>query len=142
MGSKLPVESLPASSYDVVVFSLLLSYMPTSPLRFLACIQAHRALKRDGLLVMINTRTQGGRQSNWEQLWIDAVESIGFQRVHRDLLQNLVGMSFRKVEGAKAVEQREPHECSGLACEVCDSSWASALMKSVFASQMSVASDF
>ena len=114
--------------FDAIIFSLLLSYMPTAPMRYLACIQAHRALKADGLLVMVNTRTQGSRQSNWEAKWVEAIEAIGFQRVHKDILHNLVGMSFRRV-GDTGRSEKEDEE------------WARALLTGPYANSLAVSAD-
>jgi 25S rRNA (adenine2142-N1)-methyltransferase len=47
------VEALPAQAFDVVIFSLLLSYMPSPRQRFACCAKARQVLKTNGLLLII-----------------------------------------------------------------------------------------
>ena len=90
-------------SQHVVIFSLLLSYLPTPKLRQQCVLNAHRVLRCNGLLIVISTRTQNRRRSrddddggNWIKQWCDGIESIGFHRTHQDVGAHLVGLSFRK----------------------------------------------
>ncbi|CAG9574328.1 conserved hypothetical protein [Leishmania major strain Friedlin] len=92
-------------SYDAVFFCLLLSYIPTPRLRFLACIHAFLALKEGGLLVIVSTRTQGPRRRNWMSEWTACLASIGFQRVQQSIQEKLVGMSFAKVSPSAEVRR-------------------------------------
>jgi hypothetical protein len=90
------VLGINAMSFDVISFSLVLSYMPTPQMRFEACRKAHAVLRDLGLLVVISTRTQGPRQASWVNDWITAIESIGFVRVHKHIRCRLIGMTFQK----------------------------------------------
>lgn len=92
--------------FDAVIFSLVLSYMPSSKMRFLACIQAHRVLKKDGLLIIVSTRTQGSRHAPWINDWEVAIETIGFQRVHKDIREKLIGLTFRKTTSLVLSDER------------------------------------
>ncbi|KAG5478938.1 hypothetical protein CUR178_05519 [Leishmania enriettii] len=92
-------------SFDAVFFCLLLSYIPTPRLRFLACIHAFLALKEGGLLVVVSTRTQGPRRRNWMSEWMACLVSIGFQRVQQSIREKLVGMSFAKVSPSAEVRR-------------------------------------
>ncbi|KAG5478520.1 hypothetical protein LSCM4_04753 [Leishmania orientalis] len=92
-------------SFDAVFFCLLLSYIPTPRLRFLACIHAFLALKEGGLLVIVSTRTQGPRRRNWMDEWMACLVSIGFQRVQQSIREKLVGMSFAKVSPSAEVRR-------------------------------------
>ncbi|KAG5478716.1 hypothetical protein LSCM1_06120 [Leishmania martiniquensis] len=92
-------------SFDAVFFCLLLSYMPTPRLRFLACIHAFLALREGGVLVIVSTRTQGPRRRNWMNEWMTCLASIGFQRVQQSIQEKLVGMSFAKVSPSAEVRR-------------------------------------
>ena len=82
---------------------------------------------------LVNTRTQGSRQSKWEAKWIEAIEKIGFQRVHKDILHNLVGMSFRRIGIWCGGERRKSHEE--------DAAWSKELLASPCAQCLSVTAD-
>lgn len=99
------VVALQLESYDAVYFCLLLSYMPTPRLRFLACLHACLALKEGGLLVIVSTRTQGSRRRNWMQEWATCLATIGFQRVQQSAQEKIVGMAFAKVCPSKEVHE-------------------------------------
>ncbi|KAG5504431.1 hypothetical protein JKF63_04883 [Porcisia hertigi] len=92
-------------SYDVIFFCLLLSYIPTPRLRFLACVHAFLALKEGGLLVIVSTRTQGPRRRKWMDEWSACLASIGFQRVQQSIQEKIVGISFAKVSRSAEVRQ-------------------------------------
>lgn len=87
---------LAAASYDAVVFCLLLSYLPSPSLRYLACLHAFLVLKEGGMLVVLSTRTQGSRQVPWVQEWSEAIESAGFIREHVQTREKVVVLAFRK----------------------------------------------
>ncbi|CBZ34320.1 hypothetical protein, conserved [Leishmania donovani] len=103
--SSLAATAVRLESYDAVFFCLLLSYIPTPRLRFLACIHAFLALKEGGLLVIVSTRTQGPRRRNWMSEWTTCLASIGFQRVQQSIQEKLVGMSFAKVSPSAEVRR-------------------------------------
>lgn len=95
---------IPVGGYDAVIFCLLLSYLPTPALRFRAVVKAHVALAEEGLLLIVCTRTQGGRRDGWENSWIIAIESIGFVRIHKYIREKIVMLSFSKKSTEDAVD--------------------------------------
>lgn len=99
----LSVAVVQLESYDAVYFCLLLSYIPTPRLRFLACLHACLALKEGGLLVIVSTRTQGSRRRNWVQEWVACLAAIGFHRVQQSTQEKIVGMAFAKASPSEAV---------------------------------------
>ncbi|KAG8343104.1 hypothetical protein TRVL_06063 [Trypanosoma vivax] len=101
MGFKLHVAM---GAFDVVFFCLFLSFLPHPRLRYKACLHAYLALKDYGLLVIVSTRTQGGRRNCWVDEWVACIESIGFKRVHKNIMKQIVGMSFSK-QPATEVDQ-------------------------------------
>ena len=98
------LKSVPLNYFDAVIFCLLLSYMPLKELRLKACIRACDTLKTGGLLVIVSTRTQGSRKGDWILRWIQAIESIGFERVDKHIRFKIVGLSFRKTRAGAITE--------------------------------------
>lgn len=67
--------------YDVVVFSLLLSYLPCTTQRLTCCINAHRVLQLHGLLLVVSP--DSSHQNKHAALmvkWKQCIEAIGFHR--------------------------------------------------------------
>lgn len=122
------LEVVPSSCVDAVSFCLLLSFMPTSEMRFRSCVNAWRALRHDGLLVIVSTRTQGSRSLPWLEPWIAAISTIGFQLVRKDVRHSIVGLAFQKVE----------RSCLGRRSE---DEFAAALLASSAASQLQIHSE-
>ncbi|KEG10614.1 hypothetical protein DQ04_03511060 [Trypanosoma grayi] len=89
--------SVARGQFDAVLFCLMLSFLPHPRLRYRACLHAHLALKDGGLFIIVSTRTQGSRRSSWIDDWIACIEGIGFTRVHKNIMGQIVGLSFRKV---------------------------------------------
>ncbi|KAL1117353.1 hypothetical protein AAG570_004679 [Ranatra chinensis] len=101
-GTKKVVESgvcleLPSSSFDVVVFSLLLEYIPCSRERFTACEKAF-ALTRPGGLLFILTPDSKHPTANSRAMrrWRITLAGIGFWRVAYEKSKHLHCMAFRK----------------------------------------------
>ena len=91
------ITTLPESTFDVVVFCLLLSYLPAREQRWTCCFKAHQLLKDNGLLVII-TPDSSHQNKNMEMIksWRSAIERIGFLRwkYHKD--NHTHCMAFRK----------------------------------------------
>ncbi|KAF5224876.1 putative methyltransferase BTM2-like protein [Trypanosoma cruzi] len=85
--------------FDAVFFCLMLSFLPHPRLRYRACLHAHLALKDGGLLVIVSTRTQCTRRGSWVDDWVTCIEGIGFKRVHKHIMGQVVGLSFSKEAG-------------------------------------------
>lgn len=76
-----PVTSLPAESFHVVVFSLLLEYLPSPAQRWSVCATAHSLLVIHGLLIIVTPDSHHmGRRAAQMHDWRRAIESIGFKR--------------------------------------------------------------
>eukprot|EP00052_Salpingoeca_macrocollata_P021580 m.185225 g.185225 ORF g.185225 m.185225 type:complete len:465 (+) comp21569_c0_seq5:785-2179(+) len=86
------------SSFDAVVFCLLLTYIPSPALRFRCCENARRVLKHNGLLVIVSPDSSHvGKGVPWMKEWKAVIERIGFRRVKYSKLPNLHCMAFRAV---------------------------------------------
>lgn len=91
------------NSAHVVSFCLMLSYLPSATMRLKCCFNAFQFLKPHGLFVIVSTRTQNSRKSNWENQWISILEKIGFERFRKDIRQKIIGLCFKKRDAADFV---------------------------------------
>lgn len=91
------VTALPSSHFHVVIFSLLLEYLPSSDQRIRCCEKALQVLKTNGILIII-TPDSNHHMKNSKQIknWQWTLAKIGFQRVKVEKLKNLTCMTFRK----------------------------------------------
>ncbi|CAO1351792.1 unnamed protein product [Diamesa serratosioi] len=91
------IESLPANHYDVILFSLLLEYLPSSDQRLKCCEKSYQLLKPEGTLIIItpdsnSQHTNSQLMKNWQYV----MSVIGFQRMKLEKLANITAMGFRK----------------------------------------------
>jgi len=92
------LDSFVSESCHVVVFSLLLEYLPTSQQRVACCRTAWTLLVVDGLLLIVTPDSrQQHRNGRFTRDWRKAIESIGFARCRYEKLQHLHCMAFRKL---------------------------------------------
>ena len=83
--------------FDIVVFSLLLSYFPSPSQRLKCCVNAHNTLKLHGLLLIITPdSSHQNRHTAMMKAWKYVLESIGFRRYKYEKLQHLHCMAYRK----------------------------------------------
>ena len=96
-GSGSGLSRIKAASFDVVVFSLLLSYLPSTELRLRCCINAHKVLCLHGLLLIITPdSSHQNRHAAMMKAWKQCIESIGFHRWRYVKDTHLHCMAFRK----------------------------------------------
>nr|XP_042902833.1 S-adenosylmethionine sensor upstream of mTORC1 isoform X2 [Parasteatoda tepidariorum] len=84
-------------SIDIVVFSLVLEYLPAREQRFKFCLKAWDVLRKNGLLIII-TPDSKSLQHNAPMMksWKKCLEHIGFFRFKYEKLTHLHCMAFRK----------------------------------------------
>jgi hypothetical protein len=93
-----PIESLPAETFHVLVFSLLLEYFPSRYQRWICCQKAHELLAVNGILIIITPDSHHqNRNAPMIKSWKTAIESIGFVRWRYVKLEHLHCMVFRKI---------------------------------------------
>ncbi|CAF1355368.1 unnamed protein product [Rotaria sordida] len=82
-------------SFDAIIFSLVLDYLPTCRQRLSACLIAHQLLTCLGLLLIVEPDSilRENRQKSWRQ----ALNSIGFSLISYIKVKNLYCMAFRKI---------------------------------------------
>ncbi|CAD5115624.1 DgyrCDS4579 [Dimorphilus gyrociliatus] len=91
------ISCLCKENFDVVVFSLLLEYFPSSEQRHICCEKAYEVLKGDGLLVIITPdSSHQNKNMNMIKSWKLAMENLGFTRWRYEKLQHLHCMAYRK----------------------------------------------
>ena len=68
-------------SFNVVVFSLLLSYLPCTEQRLKCCVNAHQVLQPHGLLLVVSPdSSHQNRHAALMKQWKHCIEDIGFHR--------------------------------------------------------------
>lgn len=88
---------IPRSTFDVIVFSLLLEYMPTSQQRLKCCQTAFDLLRPEGILVVITPDSKHvGANAKLVKNWRYALSLMGFNRIRIEKLEHLTCMVFRK----------------------------------------------
>ncbi|XP_015208145.1 S-adenosylmethionine sensor upstream of mTORC1 isoform X1 [Lepisosteus oculatus] len=93
-----PIDALPGELFNVVVFSLLLSYFPSPYQRWICCKKAHELLTLNGLLLIITPdSSHQNRHTLMMKSWKIAVESLGFKRYKYVKFSHMHLMAFRKV---------------------------------------------
>ena len=97
-----PIIALPGNYFDTIVFSLLLSYLPTPKQRWDCCVKANELLRQNGLLMLIESDSaHQNRNAHQIRAWKDALTGIGFVRYKYEKLAHLHCMAFRKVNDIK-----------------------------------------
>lgn len=114
------IIELKESSFDVIVFSLLLEYFPSPKQRLKCCLNAYKLLKNQGILVIITPDSNHvGSNSKIFKSWRYVLAKEGFIRVKYEKLPYIHCMVFRKAQ-FKEVAQRwaEVHESEDLFQEI------------------------
>ena len=97
-GSRATILLMAEGTYDVVAFSLLLSYLPSPAQRMECCRKAHRVLVPHGILLVITAdSSHQNRHVGMMKDWKRCVEAVGFHRWKYIKQQHLHCMAFRKV---------------------------------------------
>ena len=94
-----PIERLPRDCFHVIVFSLLLEYLPAPHQRWQCCQKAQRLLMVDGLLLIVTPDSHSQhRNAPMMRSWKGAIESLGFRRCRYIKQEHLHCLAFRKIE--------------------------------------------
>ena len=99
------IEIIPANYFHVVIFCLLLEYLPSSAQRLKCCEKAYKVLKSQGILIIITPDSSHEmKNSKIIKNWRWTLSKLGFTRIKVEKLMNLTCMAFRKCI-AKEVSQ-------------------------------------
>lgn len=99
-------------SFDTLIFSLVLDYLPTCHQRLSACRIAHELLSCLGLLLIIEP--DSSLRSHRERSWREALQSIGFGLISYVKVTNLHCMAFRKLISLPLLTEDESERISQL----------------------------
>ncbi|RZF44037.1 hypothetical protein LSTR_LSTR015588 [Laodelphax striatellus] len=92
-----PCKTLPGGYFNVVVFSLLLEYLPCKKQRWVCCLKAYKLLKQNGLLIIITPDSKhASANSKLIKSWRLALASIGFMLLKCEKQQHLNCLAYRK----------------------------------------------
>lgn len=91
------ITSLPKNHFDVIVFSLLLEYLPASNQRKMCCSNAYDLLKYEGLLLVITPDSKHvGANAKLMKNWQYTLAIMGFSRIKYEKFKHISCMAFRK----------------------------------------------
>lgn len=95
--NKSSVLSIQKDYFDVVLFSLLLEYLPGPEQRYDCCLKAYDILKFEGLLLIITPDSKHvGANSKIMKSWRYILADLGFSRISYEKLRHTHCMAFRK----------------------------------------------
>lgn len=91
------VVQLPAAAFDVVVFSLLLEYLPSPKQRYLCVCKAYKLLKPEGLLFIISPDSKhSSANAPIMKSWRITLAQLGFSLSCYEKLPHIHCMAYRK----------------------------------------------
>lgn len=83
--------------FDVVVFCLLLEYLPNTDQRKACCLNAYELLRTEGILVIISPDSNHvGSNAKLMKSWRYILAQMGFSRIKYEKLSHVHCMAFRK----------------------------------------------
>ncbi|XP_058804991.1 S-adenosylmethionine sensor upstream of mTORC1 isoform X1 [Phymastichus coffea] len=85
-------------SFDAVIFSLFLEYIPCPKQRFSCCEKAYQLLKSKGILLIVtpDSKHAGANTKIVNTSWKIILAQLGFMRISYEKLQHVHCMAFRK----------------------------------------------
>lgn len=91
------IRQLPTDSFDSVVFSLLLEYLPCPEQRYVCCRNAYDVLKSGGILIIVSPDSKHvGANAKLMRSWRYVLSRMGFMRIKYEKLHHIHCMVFRK----------------------------------------------
>ncbi|RZC36591.1 DUF3321 and/or Methyltransf 23 domain containing protein [Asbolus verrucosus] len=91
------ISELQQESFDMVVFSLLLEYLPSPVQRHLCCAKAYSLLKTEGILIIVTPDSKHvGANAKIMKSWRFILAKLGLSRIKYEKLSYLHCMAFRK----------------------------------------------
>lgn len=91
------IKVLPKNTFHVIVFSLVLEYLPTAEQRILFCENAYKLLITEGILVIITPDSKhANANTKFVKTWRYLLAQLGFSRITVEKLRHINCMLFRK----------------------------------------------
>lgn len=99
---------LPKNSFDAVIFSLLLEYIPCPEKRFSCCQKAYDLLKEGGILFIVtpDSKHEGANSKIINTSWKIVLAKLGFMRIYYEKLPHIHCLGFRKCFYSNAALKR------------------------------------
>lgn len=86
-------------TFDIVVLSLVLEYLPAPQQRAIFCYKSWQLLQENGICIIITPDSKSiNHNTQMMKSWKLALEKIGFIRVKYEKLQHVHCMAFRKIK--------------------------------------------
>ena len=99
-------KQLPEESYDAVLFSLLLEYLPSPSQRFTSCHKATSLLKKGGLLLILTPDSKhASANSRLVRQWRLALASLGLWMLAAEKLKHLRCFTFVKAHDERIIAE-------------------------------------
>ncbi|CAH1783908.1 unnamed protein product, partial [Owenia fusiformis] len=112
---KSPLTEVPRGAFHVVVFSLLLEYLPSTVQRWHCCQKACDLLVDDSLLLIITPdSSHQNKRQNMMKSWRVAIESLGFTRYCYEKQEHLHCIAFRKTKNLDPMCLEKCHQSEGV----------------------------
>lgn len=91
------IHQLSANSFDAVIFSLLLEYLPCPRQRYTCCRNAYNVLKNSGILIIVSPDSKHvGANAKLIKSWRYTLSKLGFMRIKYEKLRHIHCLAFRK----------------------------------------------
>jgi len=91
------VKSLESDSFNVIIFCLLLEYLPAPDQRWRCVQKAFQLLKEEGLLCIVTPDSSHmGRNSQQLKSWRQGLSLLGLSKVSYEKSQHFHGLVYRK----------------------------------------------
>lgn len=91
------IHQLSTNSFHIVVFSLLLEYLPCPKQRYICCRNAYDVLKIGGLLIIVSPDSKHvGANAKLMKSWRYTLSKLGFMRIKYEKLRHIHCLVFRK----------------------------------------------
>uniref|UniRef100_A0A1B6DD62 S-adenosylmethionine sensor upstream of mTORC1 n=2 Tax=Clastoptera arizonana TaxID=38151 RepID=A0A1B6DD62_9HEMI len=92
-------KALQMNSFDIIVFSLLLEYLPSPQQRYSCCSKAYQLLKMDGILCILTPDSKHATaNSKVMKSWRHTLATLGFWRITYQKLKHVHCMTYRKCQ--------------------------------------------
>lgn len=100
------ILQLKNSSFDVIVFSLFLEYLPSPEQRFQCCQKAYQLLRPGGILIIITPDSKHvNANANIIKSWRFVLSKMGFMRICYEKLQHIHCITYRKCFNVKVASR-------------------------------------
>lgn len=91
------IYQLQADTFDAVIFSLLLEYLPCPKQRYVCCRNAYDVLKSSGILIIVSPDSNHiGANAKLMKSWRYTLSKLGFMRIKYEKLRHIHCLVFRK----------------------------------------------